>query len=83
MKKQFDIKAVEQQFQPGDQVLVLLPLPGSTLTARFSGPYVMRGKVSDNDYVIHTPERRKKTRLCHVNMLKAYHSREPVLVLYC
>lgn len=38
MKKLFDRKAVERQFQPGDQVLVLLPVPGSALTTRFLRP---------------------------------------------
>ena len=80
MKTRFDRKAVERQFQPGDQVLVLLPLPGSALTARFSGPYVLKNKVSITDYIIHTPERRRKTRLCHINMLKPYHSREEVQI---
>lgn len=61
MKKWFDRKAVERQFQPGDQVLVLLPMPGSALTARFSGPYVVDSKVSDTDYIIHRPEHRRKT----------------------
>lgn len=28
------------------------------------------------DYIIHTPDRKRKKRLCHVNMLKPYHSRE-------
>ena len=49
MKTQFDRKAVGRQFQPGDPVLVLLPLPGSALTARFSGPYVVKSKVSITD----------------------------------
>ena len=75
MKCRFDRKAVRRQFQPGDKVLVLLPMPGSSLTARFSGPYLVKSQVSDTDYVIHTPERRRKTRLCHINMLKSYHSR--------
>ena len=34
----------------------------------------MEKKTSDVDYVINTPGRRKSTRLCHVNMLKPYHS---------
>ncbi len=51
---------------------MLLPSPGSTLAARFTGPYVIQSKLSDTDYVILTPERRRKTRLCHVNMLKSY-----------
>nr|XP_043896825.1 uncharacterized protein LOC122778793 [Solea senegalensis] len=76
MKERFDRKAVKREFEPGERVLVLLPTPGSALTARFSGPYVIKSKVSDTNYVIHTPERRRKVRLCHINMLKSYHSRE-------
>lgn len=76
MKKRCDQKAVERQFQPGDKVLVLLPVPSSALMARFSGPYVIVKKVSDTNYILNTPERRRKTRLCHVNMLKPYHTRD-------
>ena len=76
MKRHHDRKAVERSFQPGDQVLVLLPVLGSSLSARFSGPYTVKSKVSDTDYVIHTPERKRQTRLCHINMLKLFHSRE-------
>lgn len=72
-KRRFDRKANEQQFQRGDQVLVLLPMPGSALTARFSGCYVVESKVSDTDYVILTPEWRRKTSLCLINMLNSYH----------
>lgn len=57
---------------------MLLLVPGSTLSAKFSGPYEVRDRLSDTDYIISTPERRKKTRVCHVDMLKAYFSREPV-----
>ncbi len=57
-------------------MLVLLPVLGSALSARFSGPYEVLRKMSDTDYVIRTPDRRKKSRVCHVNMLKAYLVRE-------
>lgn len=72
MKRCFDKRAVSREFMPNDKVLVLLPSPGSVLAARFTGPYVIKSKISDTDYVIHTPDRRRKTRLCHVNMLKPY-----------
>lgn len=82
MKETFDKRALSRNFSPGDKVLVLLPVPGSSLAARFSGPYVVERKLSDTDYVIKTPERRKSTRVCHINMLKAYHSRDvPVGVI--
>lgn len=80
MKRRFDKKAVERQFNAGDKVLVLLPVPGSALTAKFSGPYDVERKFSETDYIIRTPDRRQKTRLCHVNMLKLFHSRDGDLV---
>jgi len=76
MKLWYDQKARTRSFQPGDQVLVLLPLHGQPLQARYCGPYTVEQKVSEVDYVIKTPDRRKEKRLCHVNMLKPYHSRE-------
>lgn len=44
MKKHFDIKSVTHVIKPGDEVLVLLPVPGSALSARFAGPYVVSKK---------------------------------------
>lgn len=76
IKKRYDRKAVERQFQPRDKVLVLFPVSGSALSARFTGPYVVKSKVSDTDYIILIPERGRKNRLCPINMLKLYHSRE-------
>lgn len=76
MKQNFDKKAVVASFQIGDSVLVLLPIPGSALFTKFSGPYRILEKLSDTNYVIQTPERRRGTRVCHVNMMKPYHSRE-------
>ncbi len=78
MKEQSCRATVEQQFQPGDKVLVLLPMPGSALSAWFSGPYMVESKLSDTDYVIPIPDRKRKKRLCHIKMLKLYHSREAV-----
>ncbi|KAK0136914.1 hypothetical protein N1851_026936 [Merluccius polli] len=43
--------------------------------ARFSGPYTVERKISDTDYVVQTPDRKRKSRICHINMLKRYFSR--------
>ena len=42
--------------------LVFLSHTWFALTARISGPYVVDCRVSDTDYIIRTPERRRKTR---------------------
>lgn len=49
-----------------------MPLPGSSLQAKFQGPYEIEEKLSDLDYVVRTPERYRKSCVCHINMLKSY-----------
>ncbi len=61
-------------------MLVLLPNPGSALNSSIYRSYNVVRKLSDTDYVICTPERRRKTRVCHVNMLNAYHDRGKMIV---
>ena len=50
---------VERNFNVGDKVLALLPIPGTLIIARYSGPYVMSKKLGQVNYVIHTPDQRK------------------------
>lgn len=45
---------------------------GSPFQVRFSGPYTVKSRMSDRDYLISTPDRKKKVQWCHVNMLKAF-----------
>lgn len=78
MKGWYDRRANSREFLPGDKVLVLLLLPGPSLQACYSGPYLVLDKVGDRNYLVATPDRRRRTRLCHVNMLKAYCDREDV-----
>ncbi|XP_071950797.1 uncharacterized protein [Antedon mediterranea] len=75
MKRLFDRKSEKRSFSSGDEVLVMLPLPSQPLSARFAGPYKVLERVGEVDYVLDTPDRRKKKRLCHINMLKPYTAR--------
>jgi hypothetical protein len=75
MKTWYDRNSTEREFQVGDQVLAMLPMPGSPLKARFYGPYVISRRVGDLDYELLTPGRRKQKQLCHINMLKLYKQR--------
>lgn len=54
-------------FEPGDQVLALLPVVVSPFQARFSGPFTVKSQMSDRDYLIFSPNWRKKVQWCHVN----------------
>ena len=65
----------------GDKVLALLPIPGTLLSARYSGSYVVSKKLGQVNYVIDTPDRRKSTQHCHVYMLKEYHNRAEATLL--
>lgn len=75
MKRYYDKKVKHRVFNPGDKVLVLLPLLGSALQAQYSGPYVVERPVGECDYLVRTPDRKRKIRLCHVNLLKSYRER--------
>ena len=69
MKVRYDQKARDQKFNIGDKVLVFLPITDHSLQARYHGPHTIMQKVSDVDYIVPTPDHRKQSQLCHVNML--------------
>ena len=75
MKRYYDRRTEPQVFCPGDQVLALLPILGSPFQAKFAGPYTVVRQVSEQNYLVDTPDRKKSTQLCHVNLLKAYYAR--------
>lgn len=73
----YDRKARERSYQPGQLVLVCLPVQGNPLQAKYCGPYRVLERVGPVDYLIGTPDRRKTQRICHANMLKLYVERDP------
>ena len=58
MKVWYDRKAKSRCFEPGDRVLVLFPVVGNPLQAKYSGPYKVVKKISDTNYLVKTPDRR-------------------------
>ena len=67
--KYFNQKARERWFEPGDEVLLLLPEKKNKLQIAWRGPYTIIERVGDWDYKIHVSG---KDRLYHANLLKAY-----------
>ena len=61
MKVLYDRKTRSRCFEPGDRVLVLFPVVGNPLQAKYSGPYKVVKKISDINYLVRTPGRRKET----------------------
>ena len=80
MKLRYDENAQDRNFEPGDKVLALLPIPGKPLQARYYGPYTVDKKLSDVNYIVNTPGRRKQKQLCHINMLKKYIDRDSSVI---
>lgn len=76
MKTLFDRRSEQRVFKPGDQVLALLSLVSSPFCAKFVGPYTVVRALSDLNYEIATPDRKKITQICHVNLLKPFFSRD-------
>lgn len=76
-KKNYNKKAKPRQFLPGQDVLLFLPIPGNPLSRKYSGPYTVQKQLNPVNYIIATPDRRKKSQMVHVNLIKPYHSRQP------
>ena len=71
--KHFNKKTRERWFEPGDEVLLLLPEKKNKLQIAWRGPYKVLERVCDWDYRIKVGN---KERLYHANLLKEYHRRE-------
>ena len=60
MKTWYDKDAKNKLFSPGERVSVLFSILGNPLQARDHGSYTVESKVSEVDYIVKTPDRRKK-----------------------
>ena len=80
MKLHYDEKSQDRIFAPGDKVLALLQIPGRPLQARYYGSYTVDKKLSDVNYIVNTPGRRKQKQICHINMLKKYIDRDSFVI---
>ncbi|XP_069163371.1 uncharacterized protein [Procambarus clarkii] len=80
IKSRYDRRTKQREFQVGDLVLVCTPTITGSLSARFVGPYPVVKKVTNLNYLLSTPDRRKKETLVHVNMIKKYEGRDTLPV---
>lgn len=72
-KAWYDKKSRARTFQPGEQVLLLLPTSDNKLLAKWQGPYQVKRKVGFVTYEIEIPSRHQPLQIFHINMLKKWH----------
>ena len=74
-KRWYDKGARLREFKKGDPVMVLLPTSSSKLLAQWQGPYQIIERTGKVTYRVDLHDRRKRQRIFHVNMLKAFQVR--------
>jgi hypothetical protein len=74
-KERTDKTAKVVKFEVGDKVFVLLPFKCHSLSPSWHGPYEIKRKIGEVDYLIFLHDRVKKQRVVHVNMLRKYEPR--------
>ena len=62
----------KEEFEEGDEVLLLPSNKGPHCGERYIGPYVISQRIDKRTYRIDTNEGKKKTQVCHANKLKRY-----------
>ena len=67
MKVWYDRKTKSRCFEPGDRVLVLFPVVGNPLQAKYFGPYKVVKKISDTNYLVRTPG---QNSICSKHIMK-------------
>ena len=73
-KTWYDKRARERKFNPGDEVLVLLPSSCSKFLSHWQGPYKVIRKISGVNYEVDTGKTRKRKRIYHKNLLRTWES---------
>ena len=73
-KQWYDKHARDRHFRPCDQVLILLPTTSNKLLVEWQGPYTITRKLGKVNYEVRMPEKRKRLKIFHANMLRQWHS---------
>lgn len=75
-KAWYDKPSRKRTLVPGQKVLLLLPTSDNGLLAKWQGPYEVLRKVGETNYELSLPDRRKKTQVFHVNLLRPWLDRQ-------
>ena len=75
-KRWYDKNAKFREFSSGDPVMVLLPTTSNKLLAQWQGPYLISKRIGRVTYLVDMHDKKKRKRVLHVNMLKAFSVRK-------
>ncbi len=71
-QRHYNRAAQPRKFQPGDQVMVLVPNSACKFLASWQGPYTITEKIGPVTYRVRQPGRRRADQLYHINLLKKW-----------
>lgn len=80
-KLYYDRNARLRTFSIGDQVMILRPSRKNKLEVHWDGPVEVLHRLSDTNYALKVPGRRKEVRIYHCNLMKPYVERHGVVNL--
>ena len=69
----YNRSAQVREFQPGDQMMVLVPTSECKFLAKWHGPYEVVERVGPVNYKVRQPGRRRATQVYHINLLKCWY----------
>lgn len=75
-KQWYDQSSRKRTLSTCQKVLLLLPTSDSSLLAKWQGPYEVLRKLSATNYEISLPDRRKKSQVFHINLLRPWYERK-------
>ena len=55
---------ITSSLRPGQKVLVLLPVAGKPLEAKYQGPYIISSRIGDVDYWVDMPDKKSRLDFC-------------------
>uniref|UniRef100_A0A673ICM5 CCHC-type domain-containing protein n=1 Tax=Sinocyclocheilus rhinocerous TaxID=307959 RepID=A0A673ICM5_9TELE len=75
-KHWYDQSSRKRTLTIGQKVLLLLSTSESSLLAKWQGPYEVLRKLSPTNYEISLPDRKKKSQIFHINLLRPWNERK-------
>lgn len=78
----YNIPSQPGEFQPGDQVLVLLPNASCKFLVSCQGPYIVMEQIGPVTYRLRQPRCRQAKQIYYVNLLKRWvEPSQPIVLL--